>query len=63
MTKDEFLAHKLALGLTWDKLAPLLGRSPSQLRKWAAGDWPIPHWVPRELQRIRTEAGKLKATK
>ena len=63
MTRDEFIAAKISLGLPWTRLAALLGRSESQLIRWAAGYTPIPHWVPNELARIRDEAGKLKAAK
>jgi hypothetical protein len=63
MSPDDLIAFKASLGLSWERLAPMLGRTSSQLRRWAMGSTPIPHWVPGELARIRAKAGKIKKAK
>ena len=59
MTRDEFReAGKTLLGIGWQtKMAHKIGYDRSSVKRWAAGDWPVPIivalWIECELELIK----------
>jgi DNA-binding transcriptional regulator YiaG len=52
MTADEFKQHRLALGLSVQRLALLLGVGPAGVHNWESGKAPVPAWIEEKLAEI-----------
>jgi DNA-binding transcriptional regulator YiaG len=52
MTADEFKQHRLALGLSVQRLALLLGVGPGGVHHWESGKAPVPAWIEEKLAEI-----------
>ena len=50
LSTPAFLTRLASLGLTPCGFAAESGANPKSVRLWAAGDAPIPRWVPRMLE-------------